>query len=61
MAVDATCCRIMCIAPRKIGYLKTAETAGQTLEANARQIGEPISGVRTPFDLLPEHQSIRLG
>jgi uncharacterized protein (DUF362 family) len=60
VAVDATCCRIMGIDPRKIGYLKTAETAGQTIEANVRQIGEPISSVRTPFGLLPEFQSIRL-
>jgi len=60
VAVDATCCRIMGIDPRKIGYLKMAETVGQTLEANVRQIGESIGGVRTRFELLPEFQSLRL-
>ncbi|MFB3778299.1 MAG: DUF362 domain-containing protein [Bryobacteraceae bacterium] len=60
VAVDATCCRIMGIDPARIGYLKMAETLGQTLEANVRQIGEPIRSVRTPFDLLPEFQSLRL-
>jgi len=60
VAVDATCCRIMGIDPSKVGYLKMAETRGQTGEANVRQIGEPIQSVRTAFDLLPEFRSIRL-
>ena len=60
VAVDATCCRITGIDPRKIGYLRTAGTMGYTIEANVRQIGEPIGGIRTPFELLPGFQSIRL-
>jgi uncharacterized protein (DUF362 family) len=60
VAVDATCCRIMGIDPQKIRYLKQAESHGQTVEANVRQIGEPIRSVRTAFDLLPEFGSIRL-
>jgi uncharacterized protein (DUF362 family) len=60
VAVDATCCRIMGIDPRKIGHLSMAETQGQTMEANVRQIGEPIRSVRTAFDLLPDFRSIRL-
>jgi uncharacterized protein (DUF362 family) len=58
VAVDATCCRIMGIDPAKIGHLRMAETQGQTLEANVRQIGEPIRGVRAPFELLPEFRGI---
>ncbi len=60
VAVDATCCRIMGIDPRKIRYLRMAETQGQTIEANVRQIGESIGGLRAPFELLPEFHSIRL-
>ncbi len=60
VAVDATCCRIMGIDPARIGYLKMAETQSQTLEANVRQIGEPIHSVRTQFELLPEFRSLRL-
>jgi len=60
VAVDATCCRIMGIDPRRIGHLRMAETQGQTVEANVRQIGEPIGGVQTPFQLLPEFRSLRL-
>jgi uncharacterized protein (DUF362 family) len=60
VAVDSTCCRIMGIDPRKVGHLRMAESAGQTVEAHVRQIGEPISGVRTPFELLPEFKSMRL-
>jgi uncharacterized protein (DUF362 family) len=59
-AVDATCCRIMGIDPRKVRYLKLAEDRGQTAEANVRQIGEPIAGVRTRFELIPEFAAIRL-
>ncbi|HSW48908.1 MAG TPA: DUF362 domain-containing protein [Bryobacteraceae bacterium] len=60
VAVDATCCRIMGIDPARIGHLRMAQTQGQTMEANVRQIGEPIRSVRTAFELLPEFRSIRL-
>jgi uncharacterized protein (DUF362 family) len=60
VAVDATCCRIMGIDPQKIPYLKQAESYGQTVETNVRQVGEPIRSVRTAFDLLPVFRSIRL-
>jgi uncharacterized protein (DUF362 family) len=60
VAVDATCCRIMGIDPRKIRYLRLAEDRGQTEEANVRQSGEPIRGVQTSFELLPEFRSIRI-
>jgi uncharacterized protein (DUF362 family) len=63
VAVDATCCRIMCINPYQIGYLRLA-TGGvdaQISEQNIRQTGEAISAVATPFDLISEFQTIRLG
>lgn len=61
VAVDATCCRIMGIDPAQIHYLRLAQTSNQTLEQNVRQIGESIASVQTPFDLIPEFQSMRLG
>jgi uncharacterized protein (DUF362 family) len=62
VAVDATCCRIMRIDPYHIGYLKLATegVAAQISEANIQQAGESIAAVATPFDLIPEFQSIRL-
>jgi len=61
-AVDATCCRIMGIAPGAIGYLRMTGAGVDALaEQNVRQIGEQISTVRTDFALLPQFQSFRLG
>ncbi|MCC7175576.1 MAG: DUF362 domain-containing protein [Bryobacterales bacterium] len=60
VAVDATCCRIMGIDPGKIDYLRSADTLGQTIEANVRQTGEPVRAVRTPFQLLPQFRQLRL-
>ncbi len=54
-AVDETCCRIMRIDPRRIGYLQLVRTP-----AAIHQIGEPIDVVSTPFDLIPEFRSLRL-
>ena len=56
-AVDATCCRIMVIDPGKIEYLRLA--SGNLDDGAVRQIGEPVSSVRTTFTLLPEWQGIR--
>lgn len=61
VAVDATCCRIMGIDPAQIHYLRLAQTSNQILEQNVRQIGETIASVQSPFDLIPEFQSMRLG
>ena len=62
VAVDATCCRIMCINPIRIGYLRLATGGAETQisEANILQHGESIAAVATPFDLIPEFQSLRL-
>jgi len=59
-AVDATCCRIMGIDPEKIEYLQLASGRGHVREASIEQRGEAIEQVRTPFELIPEFQHIRL-
>jgi uncharacterized protein (DUF362 family) len=63
-AVDATCCRIMGIDPRKVSYLSRADNwLGPIQESSIRQRGESIASVRTNFNLvdqIPAHQGIRL-
>jgi uncharacterized protein (DUF362 family) len=60
-AVDATCCRIMRIDPRKVAYLRlAAEAGGQIEEHEIHQLGETIASVATPFTLLPYFHSYRL-
>jgi uncharacterized protein (DUF362 family) len=59
-AVDATCCRIMGIDPKKIAYLSLARGEENLGESAFRQIGEPVSSVRTPFQLIdPWRQMIQ--
>jgi uncharacterized protein (DUF362 family) len=59
-AVDATCCRIMGIDPKKIAYLRLARGEENLGESAFRQIGEPVSSVRTPFQLIdPWRQMIQ--
>jgi uncharacterized protein (DUF362 family) len=61
-AVDATCCRIMGIDPRKVEYLRMAEEQNLGLidEARVEQRGEPIASVRTNFQLIREFHNLRL-
>ena len=60
VAVDATCCRIMGIDPSKIEYLRRA-SAGHLEEGTFRQLGDTISAVATPFKLLQQFSTYRLG
>jgi uncharacterized protein (DUF362 family) len=61
-AVDATCCRIMKIDPLRVEYLRLASDPEAALaERNILQAGERIADVATPFALIPEFQSLRLG
>ena len=61
VAVDATCCRIMRIEPFKILYLRLASSGESHIaERNIRQIGESLSAVATPFELIPEFRSLRM-
>jgi uncharacterized protein (DUF362 family) len=54
-SVDRTCCRVMGINPERIGYLQIAGN-----HSPIRQIGEQVESVSTPFELIPEFQSLRL-
>lgn len=58
-AVDATCCRIMGIDPAKVPYLEIA-AGGRLAEEDVRQMAEPVAGVKTRFELIPEFASVRL-
>ncbi|MHC4269361.1 MAG: DUF362 domain-containing protein [Planctomycetota bacterium] len=63
-AVDATCARLMCINPHKIGYLALASNwLGPIHEKTIHQVGESIASQQKNFLLLeriPAHRRIRL-
>jgi uncharacterized protein (DUF362 family) len=59
-AVDASCCQIMSIDPRKVEYLRLAVGHVDDLLGCIQQIGEPLASVKTRFKLLPEWDAIRL-
>ena len=60
-AVDSTCCRIMGIDPAKVEYLQmAADKLGVVEEARIDQRGEPITSVRTNFQLIKEFHDLRL-
>jgi uncharacterized protein (DUF362 family) len=53
VAVDATCCRIMGLAPERVNYLAQAGTLLGHLETvKIQQLGENIASVMTPFAVL---------
>jgi uncharacterized protein (DUF362 family) len=62
VAVDATCCRIMRIDPRRINYLRLASNGigGHMAEAHIRQIGASVAQVATKFELPPDFKGGRL-
>jgi len=59
-SVDATCCRIMEIDPRKIGYLKLVERRSGWNPDAIQQVGEFIASVQTRFALIPDLEHLRL-
>jgi len=60
VAVDCTCARIMALAPEKIDYLaKAGIMLGHLKEERITQIGEQLSSVRTPFDLIKQFEHLR--
>ncbi len=60
VAVDATCVRIMGLAPERIDYLaKAAAVLGHIDERQVPQIAENINSVRTPFQVLPSFEKLR--
>lgn len=59
VAVDATCARVMGLLPERIDYVKRAALLlGNIREERIVQRGENISGVRTPFKLLPAFRNL---
>ena len=61
IAVDATCCRIMHIDPRKVDYLRLAAGDEARLEErNIIQAGESIDAVAAPFELIEPLRGFRL-
>jgi len=54
-STDATCCRIMGIDPARIPYLAHVDPA------HIEHVGERPETVRTDFQLMDEHRSLRLG
>lgn len=60
-AVDATCCRIMGIDPKKLEYLQmAADQLGVIEESRIDQRGEAIRAVRTDFKLIDQFKGVRL-
>ena len=60
VAVDATCTRIMGLAPERVDYLSQAGLLlGHVKEANILQLGERIGSVRTPFAVLQEFERLK--
>jgi uncharacterized protein (DUF362 family) len=63
LAVDATCCRLMKLAPEKVGYLMlgSQKRLGLLAEASIQQIGERIETLAQPFETLPEFHKLYVG
>lgn len=60
VAVDATCCRIMGIAPGKIEYMQLAAGLGAIDARQIEQRGERVDAVSTQFKLIKEFENLRL-
>jgi uncharacterized protein (DUF362 family) len=59
VAVDATCARVMGIAPERVPYLEKAGwLLGHLQVDKIEQIGEGVGAVRTPFEVLENFKSI---
>src|ERR1700682_2925822 len=60
VAVDATCCRVMGLAPERIKYLASAGTMlGHVNADKIQQVGENIAAVQSTFAVLPEFAGLR--
>ena len=60
VAVDATCCRIMGIDPKKVEYLRLGAEFGHLGDSRIQQRGESISAVQTDFNLIEDFRHYRL-
>lgn len=60
VAVDSTCARIMGLLPERIDYLlQAALLIGHLKEENIHQIGESISRVQAPFEVLDSFKKLK--
>jgi uncharacterized protein (DUF362 family) len=60
VAVDSTCARIAELNPEKIGYLKIAsQFLGNLEEERIQQLGQSISAVKKPFELIENFRHLR--
>jgi uncharacterized protein (DUF362 family) len=62
VAVDATCCRVMRLAPEKIGYLVLGNRRrlGLLREEQIQQLGETIESLAQPFDTVAHCKPIQM-
>ena len=58
-AVDATCCRIMCIDPEKVKYLRMGADLGHVRASRIEQRAENIEAVKTRFELIDKFHDLR--
>ena len=59
VAVDATCARVMGLAPERIDHLaKAGALLGHIQPHKIRQLGASVASVRTPFAVLPAFQKL---
>ena len=62
VAVDATCCRLMSIAPERVDYLQRASLFLGNLAADRiDQRAEPVAGRETEFRLIDDFAGLRSG
>lgn len=63
LAVDATCCRLMCLDPEKVAHLALAyrKKLGLLRSGEIRQIGHPLEGLAKPFATVSHHRQLCLG
>jgi uncharacterized protein (DUF362 family) len=63
LAVDATCCRLMKLAPERVGYLMLGQQKklGLLGEASIQQLGEKIETLAQPFETLPQFHELYVG
>ncbi len=60
VAVDSTCARIAGLDPERMAYLKTAaEALGNLEESRIEQMGERISAVKQPFEVIANFQYLK--
>ena len=63
LAVDATCCRLMMLDPKRVGHLVMGyqKKLGLLNENEIELIGERIETLAQPFETLPQFHQLYLG